>query len=75
MSESRTAPKTYHMLTMCRDQDSLHVQQADEAICIGPADSQPYQNIEALVKVAREAKADAIHPGLSVLNRWQIFIC
>ncbi|KAH7368447.1 carbamoyl-phosphate synthase L chain, ATP binding domain-containing protein, partial [Plectosphaerella cucumerina] len=50
------------------DQDSLHVQQADEAICIGPADAQPYQNIKALIEVAKSAKVDAIHPGYGYLS-------
>jgi acetyl-CoA carboxylase biotin carboxylase subunit len=56
---------------MDRDQDLLHVQQADEAICIGPADAQPYQNIKALIEVAKAAKADAIHPGPYSFPLWQ----
>src|SRR5690625_58891 len=45
------------------DRDALHVQDADEAIAIGPADArQSYLNIEAILDAARRSGAHAIHP-------------
>ena len=51
------------------DQNALHVQHADEAVCIGPASpGESYLNADALVRTALEAKADAIHPGYGFLS-------
>jgi urea carboxylase len=51
------------------DRHSLHVRQADEAIEIGPAPaSQSYLSIDALLKAAEEAGAEAIHPGYGFLS-------
>ncbi len=51
------------------DEDSLHVQLADEAYCIGPAQSaQSYLNIPNIISVALMAEADAIHPGYGFLS-------
>jgi urea carboxylase len=50
------------------DADSLHVSQADVAVCIGPAPaSQSYLDVEAILKAARETGAGAIHPGYGFL--------
>ncbi|GFM28935.1 urea carboxylase [Novosphingobium sp. PY1] len=50
------------------DEGSLHVSEADEAVCIGPARaSESYLDIAAILKAAREAGADAIHPGYGFL--------
>ncbi|QTL98528.1 acetyl-CoA carboxylase biotin carboxylase subunit [Iocasia frigidifontis] len=50
------------------DRDSLHVKLADEAYCIGPANSnQSYLNIPAIMSVAEVTDADAIHPGYGFL--------
>lgn len=50
------------------DQQSLHVQLADEAYCIGPASvSKSYLNMEEILKVATLTKVDAIHPGYGFL--------
>jgi len=52
------------------DKSSLHVLLADEAYCIGPPDPlQSYLNIEAIVKVAKKAEVDAVHPGYGFLSQ------
>ena len=51
------------------DAHSLHVQLADYAYNIGPADaSLSYYNAEAIISAAKMAKADAIHPGYGFLS-------
>ncbi|MBN2570675.1 MAG: acetyl-CoA carboxylase biotin carboxylase subunit [Ignavibacteriales bacterium] len=46
------------------DKDSLHVILADEAVCIGPAQStESYLKIPAIISAAEISNADAIHPG------------
>ena len=46
------------------DRASRHVMYADEAYCIGPAEShESYLNIDRIIAVARQCGADAIHPG------------
>jgi acetyl-CoA carboxylase biotin carboxylase subunit len=46
------------------DADSLHVQLADEAYCIGPAASSgSYLNMNNILSVALMSGAEAIHPG------------
>lgn len=50
------------------DEKSLHVQLADEAICIGPANSQEsYLKIASIISAAEVADVDAIHPGYGFL--------
>lgn len=50
------------------DADSLHVELADEAVCIGPPQPlQSYLNIERIIEAARRLGADAIHPGYGFL--------
>jgi acetyl-CoA carboxylase biotin carboxylase subunit len=50
------------------DRSSPHVRAADRAVAIGPASpSQSYLNIERLITAAREAGADAVHPGYGFL--------
>ena len=51
------------------DENSLHVQFADEDVCIGPprsADS--YLNVPAIISAAEITGADAIHPGYGFLS-------
>lgn len=50
------------------DENSLHVQYADEAYCVGPAPSlKSYLNVPAIIEVAGKCGADAIHPGYGFL--------
>src|ERR1700753_3477118 len=50
------------------DVDSLHVQLADEAVCIGPAPSaQSYLKIDRIISAAEIGDVDAIHPGYGFL--------
>ena len=50
------------------DMESLHVQLADEAICIGPAaSSNSYLKIDRIISAAEVADVDAIHPGYGFL--------
>lgn len=51
------------------DAESLHVQLADEAYLIGkPRVNESYLNIEKMIEVAKETKAEAIHPGYGLLS-------
>jgi len=51
------------------DEQSLHVQLADEAICIGPApSSQSYLKADRIISAAEIADVDAIHPGFGFLS-------
>jgi len=51
------------------DKDALHVQEADEAILLGPAaPKDSYLNVEKLIAAAAQAGADAIHPGYGFLS-------
>ncbi|NRA15608.1 MAG: acetyl-CoA carboxylase biotin carboxylase subunit [Oceanospirillaceae bacterium] len=50
------------------DRDLMHVRQADEAVCIGPASSlQSYLNIPAIISAAEVTDATGIHPGYGFL--------
>jgi acetyl-CoA carboxylase biotin carboxylase subunit len=50
------------------DRAALHVSQADEAYLIGPAAArESYLNIERILRVAQQSRADAIHPGYGFL--------
>lgn len=51
------------------DEQSLHVQLADAAICIGPApSSESYLRAERIIAAAEIADVDAIHPGYGFLS-------
>jgi acetyl-CoA carboxylase biotin carboxylase subunit len=51
------------------DRASLHVQMADEAICIGPPpSSESYLSGERIIEAAQESGAEAIHPGYGFLS-------
>ncbi|MFM7101346.1 MAG: acetyl-CoA carboxylase biotin carboxylase subunit [Verrucomicrobiota bacterium] len=51
------------------DANSMHVQVADEAICIGEGPStESYLRIDRLISAAEIADVDAIHPGYGFLS-------
>ena len=51
------------------DAGALHVQQADEALCIGPAPvRESYLSIDAVLRAAAASGVDAIHPGYGFLS-------
>jgi acetyl-CoA/propionyl-CoA carboxylase biotin carboxyl carrier protein len=50
------------------DRDAPHVREADEAFLIGPAvPAESYLNVAKIVDTAKEAGAEAIHPGYGFL--------
>ncbi len=50
------------------DADALHVQLADEAVCIGPPQAaQSYLKVAAIISAAEITGAEAIHPGYGFL--------
>ncbi len=56
------------------DRLAPHVLYADEAVCIGEAPSaQSYLRMDKIIQVAKDFKADAIHPGYGFLSENAIF--
>jgi acetyl-CoA/propionyl-CoA carboxylase biotin carboxyl carrier protein len=50
------------------DRDAPHVREADEAFLIGPAvPAESYLNVQKIVDTAKQAGAEAIHPGYGFL--------
>lgn len=57
------------------DEEALHTQLADEAICIGPApSSESYLNMEQIISATLVSGADAIHPGFGFLSENSKFV-
>lgn len=57
------------------DRESLHVELADEAVCIGKAPStQSYLNMESIMSAAVSYGVDAIHPGVGFLSENARFV-
>ena len=51
------------------DQDSLHVENADEAISLGEGTAkETYLDVDKILRIAVETKAEAIHPGYGFLS-------
>ncbi len=58
-----------------KDQDSLHVQHADQAVNLGTGSvADTYLNQEQLIQIALEKKVDAIHPGYGFLSENPEFV-
>ncbi|MFN3403595.1 MAG: acetyl-CoA carboxylase biotin carboxylase subunit [Cytophagaceae bacterium] len=56
------------------DRKALHVRNADEAACIGPAPSSAsYLNMDKIIEVAKMTGTDAIHPGYGFLSENETF--
>jgi 3-methylcrotonyl-CoA carboxylase alpha subunit len=51
------------------DAQALHVQECNEAVCLGePEAAQSYLNIENVIAAAKQTGAQAIHPGYGFLS-------
>lgn len=51
------------------DWNALHAQIADEAVCIGPADTKDsYLNMKAIIAACETTGCDAVHPGFGFLS-------
>lgn len=56
------------------DSMALHVQLADEAVCIGPAPTnQSYLDMDAILNAVKDTKAQAVHPGYGFLSENTVF--
>ena len=57
------------------DRLALHVEMADEAVCIGPAASvESYLVVDNILKAIRYTGADAVHPGYGFLSENASFV-
>ena len=57
------------------DQNSLHVQLADQRVCIGEGPARNnYLNMERIITAARNVGVDAIHPGFGFLSENADFV-
>ncbi|HEX2143295.1 MAG TPA: urea carboxylase [Glycomyces sp.] len=72
---SRRISRTAHRLGIATvavyseaDAASLHVREADVAVCVGPAaPSESYLNVDAILSAAKDTGAQAVHPGYGFL--------
>ena len=56
------------------DAAALHVEMADEAVCVGAAPSaQSYLVIDNILKAIRDTGAEAVHPGYGFLSENAVF--
>ena len=57
------------------DAGALHVEMADEAVCIGPpAAAQSYLSVEKIVAACKQTGAEAVHPGYGFLSERAGFV-
>src|SRR5512146_1309001 len=57
------------------DRQAMHVRYADEAYLLGPAPArESYLCVEKIIDIARQSKADAIHPGYGFLAERADFV-
>lgn len=51
------------------DREALHVRMADEAVCVGPAQStESYLRIDKILEAMEKTGAEAVHPGYGFLS-------
>lgn len=56
------------------DKDALHVELADEAVCIGPAPSkESYLVMDKIIAACKQTGAQAVHPGYGFLSENETF--
>lgn len=56
------------------DARALHVEMADEAVCIGPAPARDsYLRAEKILEACRQTGAEAVHPGYGFLSENEAF--
>ena len=56
------------------DKDALHVEMADEAVCIGPAPSkESYLVMDKIIAACKQTGAEAVHPGYGFLSENEEF--
>jgi len=56
------------------DRDALHVELADESVCIGPAPSRDsYLRVERIIEACKTTGAEAVHPGYGFLSENEVF--
>lgn len=56
------------------DRRALHVQLADEAVCIGPAPSkESYLAMDKIIAACKQTGAEAVHPGYGFLSENEEF--
>ncbi len=56
------------------DKDAMHVEMADEAVCIGPAPSkESYLVADKIIAACKQTGAQAVHPGYGFLSENEAF--
>ncbi len=56
------------------DRGALHVEQADESLCIGEAEpARSYLKVDAIYEACRASGAEAVHPGYGFLSENRVF--
>ncbi|MBI4997155.1 MAG: acetyl-CoA carboxylase biotin carboxylase subunit [Rhodocyclales bacterium] len=56
------------------DKDAMHVEMADESVCIGPAPSkESYLVAEKIIAACKQTGAEAVHPGYGFLSENEAF--